>query len=141
AAQRHQHGFGIGQRQGIFVLCPRHARHGLLDIEPGLVVSNSYAHRGALLARRCGIHGGPGAQQVALPQPLAALDRAAPALATQQEFAFDLDAHDYLSKTAIDSTCAVCGNMSMTPAASRVKPCWCTKMPASRAREAGWQDT
>src|SRR5690349_587766 len=41
------------------------------------------------------------------------------------------------SNSAMDSTCAVCGNMSMTPAAMRSKPWRCTSRPASRASEAG----
>ena len=45
------------------------------------------------------------------------------------------------SNTAIDSTCAVCGNMSMTPAAFSVQPFSLTRKPASRASEAGWQLT
>ena len=47
----------------------------------------------------------------------------------------------YFSKSAMDSTCEVCGNMSITPADVSRNPCWLTRMPASRASEAGWQDT
>ncbi len=42
-----------------------------------------------------------------------------------------------LSNTAIDSTCAVCGNMSMAPALIRVNPWRFTSVPASRASEPG----
>src|SRR6185312_14930611 len=45
------------------------------------------------------------------------------------------------SNNASDSTCAVCGNMSITPAASSLKPCVRTSVPASRASEAGWHET
>ena len=45
------------------------------------------------------------------------------------------------SNSAMDSTWPVCGNMSITPAPFSVKPCSRTRMPASRARLAGWQDT
>src|SRR5690606_22129023 len=44
-------------------------------------------------------------------------------------------------KRAMDSTWAVCGNMSMTPAASRVQPCSLARWPASRASDPGWQLT
>src|ERR1700746_4059947 len=42
--------------------------------------------------------------------------------------------------SASDSTCAVCGNISTTPAAASVKPCACTNTPRSRARLPGWQE-
>src|SRR5215470_3858198 len=42
--------------------------------------------------------------------------------------------------SARDSTCAVCGNISTTPAAASVKPCSCTNTPRSRARLPGWQE-
>ena len=42
---------------------------------------------------------------------------------------------------AMDSRCVVCGNMSATPAASRSKPSSLTRMPRSRARLPGWQET
>ena len=45
------------------------------------------------------------------------------------------------SKTAIDSTCPVCGNIFTTPALLSRYPPSCTRMPASRARVAGLQDT
>ena len=45
------------------------------------------------------------------------------------------------SKIAIDSTCEVCGNMFMTPAAFRTYPCTCTSTAASRASVAGLQLT
>src|SRR6516165_8728838 len=42
--------------------------------------------------------------------------------------------------SASDSTCAVCGNMSTTPAAASANPCSCTNTPRSRARLPGWQE-
>ena len=44
------------------------------------------------------------------------------------------------SSSAIDSTCMVCGNMSTTPAACKLKPYSCTSVPTSRARLPGWQE-
>src|SRR3546814_13750647 len=41
------------------------------------------------------------------------------------------------SNIAIDSTCAVCGNMSITPAARSFKPRSLTRYPASRASDDG----
>jgi hypothetical protein len=41
------------------------------------------------------------------------------------------------SNTAMDSTCAVCGNMSMTPALRSRKPSSFTRIPASRANVPG----
>src|SRR5579864_7230568 len=41
---------------------------------------------------------------------------------------------------ASDSTCAVCGNIPTTPAASRANPCSCTNTCRSRARLPGWQE-
>jgi hypothetical protein len=37
-------------------------------------------------------------------------------------------AGDQRSNRAMDSTCAVCGNISITPAALKRKPCFCTRM-------------
>ena len=48
---------------------------------------------------------------------------------------------DHRSKTAMISTCAVCGNMFATPAAESRKPLVCTSTPASRASVAGSHDT
>src|SRR5215469_6939553 len=39
--------------------------------------------------------------------------------------------------SASASTCAVCGNMSTTPAAASANPCSCTSTPRSRARLPG----
>ena len=47
----------------------------------------------------------------------------------------------YLSNSAIDSTCAVCGNMLTTPAAARRYPRSCTSTAASRASVAGLHET
>ena len=47
-------------------------------------------------------------------QPLMGLS--APVTADDKELAFDLDSHQPASNTAMASTCAVCGNMSMAPA-------------------------
>src|SRR5690606_26549689 len=43
--------------------------------------------------------------------------------------------------SAMLSTCAVCGNMSIAPALTSRYPCSCTRKPASRASEPGWQLT
>src|SRR3546814_17962770 len=71
--------------------------------------------------------------------------RGAPAVVGDEELAFDLDGHrgtpTYGSNIAIDSTCAVCGNMSITPAARSFQPRPLTRKPASRASDAGWQLT
>src|ERR1700675_4544400 len=44
------------------------------------------------------------------------------------------------SNTAIDSTCVVCGNISITPAQVSLYPWPCTKISASRAKLPGWQE-
>src|ERR1035438_9162963 len=44
------------------------------------------------------------------------------------------------SNTAIDSTCVVCGNISITPAQVSLKPWEYTKISASRAKLPGWQE-
>ncbi len=49
-------------------------------------------------------------------------------------------AHAGFSNTAIDSTCVVCGNMSITPAPISLNPWSFTKIPASRAKLPGWQE-
>src|ERR1700733_5965497 len=49
-------------------------------------------------------------------------------------------AHAGASNTAIDSTCVVCGNISITPAPLSVNPSSFTKIPASRAKLPGWQE-
>src|SRR5690349_11488208 len=46
----------------------------------------------------------------------------------------------FLSSTATDSTCVVCGNISRTPAARKRKPISWVRMPRSRAREPVWQE-
>ena len=48
--------------------------------------------------------------------------------------------HAGLSNTAIDSTCVVCGNISITPAQVSSNPKSCTRRPASRAKLPGWQE-
>src|ERR1700689_999926 len=48
--------------------------------------------------------------------------------------------HGVASNTAIDSTCVVCGNISITPAELSVNPWVCTKISASRAKLPGWQE-
>src|SRR6185436_4883468 len=48
---------------------------------------------------------------------------------------------DHRSKSVMLSTCAVCGNMLATPAATRRKPWVWTNTPASRASVAGSQET
>src|ERR1700679_1265972 len=50
------------------------------------------------------------------------------------------EAHAGASNTAIDSTCVVCGNMSITPAWVSLNPWSCTKISASRAKLPGWQE-
>ncbi len=45
------------------------------------------------------------------------------------------------TNSAIDSMCAVCGNMLATPAAASAKPRSCTRTAASRARVAGLHET
>src|SRR3546814_9347497 len=49
-----------------------------------------------------------------------------PCVIGDEELAFDLDGHrvtpTYGSNIAIDSTCTVCGNMSITPAARSFQP-------------------
>src|SRR5579862_957941 len=47
----------------------------------------------------------------------------------------------FLSNKAMDSTCAVCGNMLTTPAELNRKPLECTSTSASRASVAGSQET
>src|ERR1700719_2596297 len=49
-------------------------------------------------------------------------------------------AHAGPSKTAIDSTCVVCGNISITPALVSLNPRVYTKFSASRAKLPGWQE-
>src|SRR5271165_1185247 len=49
-------------------------------------------------------------------------------------------AHAGASNTAIDSTCVVCGNISITPAQVSLNPWVCTKISASRAKLPGWQE-
>src|ERR1700680_56989 len=48
--------------------------------------------------------------------------------------------HTGFSNTAIDSTCVVCGNISITPAQVSLNPWPCTKISASRAKLPGWQE-
>src|SRR5450631_826835 len=48
--------------------------------------------------------------------------------------------HTGPSNTAIDSTCVVCGNISITPAQVSVNPWVPTKISASRAKLPGWQE-
>src|SRR5277367_901303 len=48
--------------------------------------------------------------------------------------------HVGISNTAIDSTCVVCGNISITPAQVSLNPWVCTKISASRAKLPGWQE-
>src|SRR5690606_13224386 len=45
------------------------------------------------------------------------------------------------SRMATDSTWLVCGNMSTIPALRSENPCSVTRIPRSRARLPGWQDT
>src|SRR5580658_392286 len=49
-------------------------------------------------------------------------------------------AHAGPSNTAIDSTCVVCGNISITPAQVSLNPWVCAKISASRAKLPGWQE-
>src|ERR1700694_3412609 len=48
--------------------------------------------------------------------------------------------HAGASNTAIDSTCVVCGNISITPALVSLNPRVYTKFSASRAKLPGWQE-
>src|SRR5699024_6301843 len=93
---------------GIFIFHAFGADHGGLDVEIGLFPFDAHAH-----GRRR-----PFGAEITLHVGASRSGGSAPAAVLHQELAFDFHRHgiQLRSNTAIDSTCAVCGNMSITPA-------------------------
>src|SRR5690606_3577180 len=155
-------------RDRVVEFLPRAAQLARLEVEEGLFALDAHAHRGLLFTT---IHRAQ-IVDIALGHGQNVMRGVAPALAGDQEFAFDFDGHggaldlgwslatgstrlsfraqrgipyqvdgneiprcarddmvEYrrrldhrFSNSAIDSTCAVCGNMSMTPALRSFQP-------------------
>src|SRR5690606_24164624 len=117
----------IRDRDRVVELLPAGADLDRLDVQPGLPAGDPHPDRGP---HGAGVQAG-GVVEVALRHRQHLVCRRTPAVADDPELAFDLDRHRYSpgSNIAIDSTCPVCGNMSITPAARSFQPFSLTRKP------------
>ena len=121
-AQRQQRA-RIVHRNAVVEFLAGVAQLARLQVEECFVALDAYPHRGLLLAAVHRAH----VVDVPLRHGHDRVRGRAPAVAGDQELAFDFDAHQRLSNRAMDSTCAVCGNMSITPADTSTYPCSLTR--------------
>src|SRR5690606_26922438 len=115
-----QQRLGVGDRDLVVELLAGAAELTRLEVEPGAVAGDAHPHRGLLPALAQAGH----VIEVTLGHALGARGSLPPVLADDPELPFDLDGHGRAQRSnrAMDSTCAVCGDMSMAPAATRRSP-------------------
>ena len=137
----------IGHRYRVFELGPLDAARGRLDVEPGRVAGQPRAHRSArgAVAQRLR------ADQIALRHALAAFDarharrRRRAGICVRSRCPWRpvwLAVRISRARTARSTRHArYAGTCPSRRRTVSLKPCWLTRMPASRASEAGWHDT